>query len=143
MKITVKIEGQPFEVEIGDLYQRPVIATVDGEPFEVWPEGEQAFKVKSSTQNGSASSLQNGDYNGLVKNTVVAPIPGLIVSVLVQTGDEVNVGQEICVLEAMKMKNTIRSPRAGRVEGVKVATGHQVSKGDVIVVFKDEFIFLS
>jgi biotin carboxyl carrier protein len=140
MKITVKIEGQPFEVEIGDLYQRPVIATVDGEQFEVWPEGEEAFKVKRPTRNGFASPLQNGNsHNGLVKNTVVAPIPGLIISVSVKAGDKVTAGQEICVLEAMKMKNTIRSPQDGRVEGVKVATGHQVSKGDVIVAFEDGF----
>ena len=140
MKVTVEIEGQPFEVKIEDLYQRPVIATVDGERFEVWPEGQEPFKVKLSTPNGSAAPLKNGrSNNGPVKNAVVAPIPGLIVSISIKRGDEVTQGQGVCVLEAMKMKNTIRSPRAGRIADVCVAAGQQVGEGDVIIAFEEAF----
>jgi biotin carboxyl carrier protein len=138
MKITVKIDGDPFDVEIGNLYERPVIARVDGLQFEVWPEGEEAFKVKPSSNNGPISKetvSKNNSSNGLASNTVTAPIPGMILVVHVEEGDEVVSGQELCVLEAMKMKNAIRSPHSGRIAAVKVRSGQQVAEGDVLVVF--------
>jgi biotin carboxyl carrier protein len=138
MKISVKIDGDPFDVEIGNLYERPVIAQVDGLQFEVWPEGEEAFKVKPTPNNGLAlkkSDLKNNSYNGSASNTVTAPIPGMILEVHVEEGDEVVSGQELCILEAMKMKNTIRSPLFGRIAAIKVRSGQQVAEGDVLVVF--------
>jgi biotin carboxyl carrier protein len=138
MKIMVKIDGDPFDVEIGNLYERPVIARVDGLQFEVWPEGEEAFKVKTASNNGSVNKeaiSKNNSSNGSVTNTVTAPIPGMILDVHVEEGDKVVSGQELCILEAMKMKNTIRSPRSGCIAGVKVHSGQQVAEGDVLVVF--------
>ena len=137
MKITVRIEGTPFEVEINDLYQRPVIATVDGEQFQVWPEGEKAFQVQQPIKIESAHpSNTEKSYSGPVKHAIVAPIPGIIESILVKTGDEVAAGQAVCVLEAMKMKNTLRSPRAGRIADLKVTTGQQVGEGEELASFE-------
>ena len=137
MKITVKIEGQSYEVEIEGLYQRPVIAWLEGERFEVWPEGEAAFRERQPAQRESVAPSQQGNpYNGSANSVLRAPIPGLIASVAVQTGEEIAAGQEICVLEAMKMKNTLRAPRDGRIAAVKVRTGQQVGQGEVIVAFE-------
>lgn len=135
MKIKVVIEGEFFEVDVEDVYQRPVIATVDGERFEVWPEGENAFQAQQPAPKKSPASPTWNKYFGPGNGKVTAPIPGLIVSVSVQVGDQVSAGQEICVLEAMKMKNTIRSPRTGWIEQVEVASGQQVGQGDVMVTF--------
>ena len=44
MKLIVKVENQSFEVEVGDIHDRPIIATIDGEPFEVWPEDVQLVR---------------------------------------------------------------------------------------------------
>ena len=139
MKITVKIEGQPFEVEINDLYQRPVIATIDGEAFEVWPEGEEPFKVRQLTKTESAPPLKREKaYSGTVKDRIVAPIPGVIESIHVKAGEEVAAGQASCVLEAMKMKNTIRSPRPGRIGDIKVKIDQQVGEGEDLVSFESD-----
>ena len=73
-----------------------------------------------------------------MKDRIVAPIPGVIESIHVKTGDEVTAGQAICVLEAMKMKNTIRSPRAGMIKDVQVQIGQQVGAGEVIVSFQND-----
>ncbi len=62
-------------------------------------------------------------------------IPGLIFLIKVQEGEKVVPGQELCILEAMKMKNVIRAPRAGRIAAVKVNNGQQVAEGDVLVEF--------
>lgn len=77
----------------------------------------------------------NIDGESMVSNTVVAPIPGLIFLIKVQEGETVIPGQELCVLEAMKMKNVIRAPRAGQIASVKVSNGQQVAEGDVLVEF--------
>jgi acetyl-CoA/propionyl-CoA carboxylase biotin carboxyl carrier protein len=61
---------------------------------------------------------------------------GTIVQVLVAVGDTVEVGQAVCVLEAMKMENHITAEKAGTVTEVKVAPGDSVGAGDVVVVIE-------
>jgi biotin carboxyl carrier protein len=65
---------------------------------------------------------------------VKAPMPGRVVRVLVEAGDEVEEGQGCVVIEAMKMQNELKSPKAGRVVRVGVAVGETVGSGDVLVV---------
>ena len=65
---------------------------------------------------------------------VKAPMPGRVVRVLVEVGDEVAEGQGVVVIEAMKMQNELKSPKAGRVVRVAVAVGDTVGSGDVLVV---------
>jgi acetyl-CoA/propionyl-CoA carboxylase, biotin carboxylase, biotin carboxyl carrier protein len=67
---------------------------------------------------------------------VVAPMQGTIVEVLVAVGDGIEVGQPVCVLEAMKMENQVDSEQAGSVTEVRVAAGDNVSAGDVLVVIE-------
>jgi len=64
-------------------------------------------------------------------------MPGSIVSVAVQAGDQVEIGQDVCVLEAMKMNNRIRAPRAGTVAQVHIGPGQQVQHGDLLVTYAD------
>ena len=66
--------------------------------------------------------------------TVVAPMQGTVVAVSVAVGDEVEAGQALCVLEAMKMENNVTAERSGTVTEVHVAPGDTVSAGDVLVV---------
>jgi acetyl-CoA/propionyl-CoA carboxylase biotin carboxyl carrier protein len=61
---------------------------------------------------------------------------GTIVKVLVSEGDDVDLGQTVCVLEAMKMENNIAASKAGTVTEVKVAAGQSVGSGDVVVVIE-------
>jgi len=65
---------------------------------------------------------------------VKAPMPGRVVRVLVEAGDEVEEGQGVVVIEAMKMQNELKSPKAGRVVRVGVVVGDTVGSGDVLVV---------
>ena len=61
-------------------------------------------------------------------------MPGRVVRVLVEVGDEVEEQQGVVVIEAMKMQNELKSPKAGRVVRVAVAVGETVGSGDVLVV---------
>jgi biotin carboxyl carrier protein len=63
-------------------------------------------------------------------------MPGRVVRVLVNPGDEVVARQSVVVVEAMKMENELRSPKAGRVKNVQVAAGTSVEAGRVLVVIE-------
>jgi len=65
---------------------------------------------------------------------VKAPMPGRVVRLLVEVGDEVEEGQGVVVIEAMKMQNELKSPKAGRVVRVGAGVGNTVGAGDVLVV---------
>jgi biotin carboxyl carrier protein len=70
-------------------------------------------------------------------STVSAPMPGVILEVHVKTGDHVERGQQIAVLEAMKMHNLIGAPRAGTIGEVCVTPGQAVGHGDVLVHYTE------
>lgn len=67
-----------------------------------------------------------------------APIPGLVVKVLVNDGDEVHTGQSLVILEAMKMENDLRAPRAAIVAHVKAKPGDRVDQGQVLITLQAE-----
>jgi glutaconyl-CoA/methylmalonyl-CoA decarboxylase subunit gamma len=70
-------------------------------------------------------------------STLDAPMPGVILEVHVKAGDTVQRGQQIAVLDAMKMHNVIGSPRAGTIVEVCVAAGQSVGHGEPIVRFAE------
>jgi len=67
---------------------------------------------------------------------IVSPMPGKVVRVLVALGDNVEAGQGVIVVEAMKMQNELKSPKAGAVAAIKVEAGATVNSGDVLVVIE-------
>jgi acetyl/propionyl-CoA carboxylase alpha subunit len=66
--------------------------------------------------------------------SVKAPMPGRVVRVLVEAGEDVAEGRGVVVIEAMKMQNELKSPKAGRVVRIGVGVGDTVGSGDVLVV---------
>jgi len=76
--------------------------------------------------------------SGAAGNQVAAPMPGRIVLVKATPGDSVEAGQELLVMEAMKMELSLKAPRAGIVEHVGAAAGDFVEADTVLIRFKDE-----
>jgi len=146
MKIKVEIDGQIFQVEVEELHQRPVIAVVDGEKFEVWPEedtfeGDRAERLSAPSisipEEGQLRAMPEKADQGGRATDVKSPLPGVIVAVLVKPGEAVSRGQELCTLEAMKMKNAIKSNREGTIAEVKVGVGDQVSHGQLLMTYEE------
>lgn len=141
MKYRIRIDNQLFEVEINNLQERPIVVSVNGTDIEVWPENiNQAPSIVSPEAKTSTKSKQmireknSGESNDIVTNNMItAPIPGVVLSVNVKIGDEVESGQELCVIEAMKMRNVIRTPRGGKIDGLYVITGQTVDHGEKLV----------
>ena len=97
---------------------------VDGHRFEGEALDERTRAIRDIT---AAASKSTGPA------PVVAPMPGLIVRVSVSVGDDVEAGQALVVMEAMKMENELRSSASGKVRAVHVAPGRTVEKGTVLV----------
>ena len=121
--------------------ERSVDVEVDGRRFNVrlWvPEAMSSPAQVASVAAGptparpkpTASASASGGAAGA--NNVTVPMQGTIVKVLVEKGDAVEIGQPICVLEAMKMENNINAERAGTITEVKVKPGQTVGAGDIV-----------
>ncbi len=148
--VRVTVEGQTFDVEIVDLHARPVLAIVDGETFEVWPESRAVHPVPAGDRSvdqappapipPAVPAVQPGGNGAQAVpklNAVYAPIPGVIRSIAVKPGSVVKFGQELCVLEAMKMNNVIRASREGRIAAVHVAVGEHVRHHAILMEYAD------
>jgi acetyl-CoA/propionyl-CoA carboxylase biotin carboxyl carrier protein len=120
-----------------DLVERTVPVEVDGRRFSVrvWlppapvgggAAGPPARSRPKLTSSGSGAAVGDG--------TVIAPMQGTIVSVLLEVGATVEVGQAILVLEAMKMENHINAERSGTIAEIRVAAGDSVGTGDVLAI---------
>jgi biotin carboxyl carrier protein len=131
----VTVGDQEYTVEIENPRARPVRAIVDGEPVEVHVEesaeatapATEAVEPPASTVSTAVRTPTTVPAAGA--GSVTAPLPGTVVSINVEEGDAVEPGQELCVLEAMKMNNPIRATRSGTVQKVHVQVGEQVQHG--------------
>ena len=134
---SVKVDGKVYDVQLKTIdKEKPFPIKVNDVPFRAKLK-PTARKVASKTPESTALvSVAKPSRRTVVEGAVTAPMAGKIVSVLVKDGDSVNVGDVLCVLEAMKMENEITAPKAGIVEEIKVSEGMPVNAGEVLVVVK-------
>ena len=118
---------------------------IEGKIFEVWPEDENFTSNVVQTEAPLISVPEPVSKPGAIGETnttqqsdqVQAPLPGVIVAVLVKPGDTVSRGQELCTLEAMKMKNAIKSSREGTIKSIDINIGDQVNHGQLLMTFTE------
>jgi propionyl-CoA carboxylase alpha chain len=67
--------------------------------------------------------------------SIISPMPGAIVQVFVQPGDHVVEGQQLCVIEAMKMQNILKAEIEGKIEQVNVKAGDSVAVDELLIQF--------
>jgi len=133
-QVTVIVDGCKYVVEVGDLRERPIKATVNQKTYQVQlPAHGSPTNAENdkSTPGIGVPTVQEIDCA-----SITAPMPGDILEVKVKPGDGVEPGDLVCVLEAMKMKNMIRSNRTGVIASVDVSAGQSVDYGTVLVTFE-------
>jgi len=133
--LAVKIGGKSVAVDLVELSDgmsvridgRMVDLTVEGKPPEVGivASGHRSYVRVVSERERAAENAKRGGAS-TKDQTVRSPMPGRIVKVNVKVGDEVNVGDPLLVVEAMKMENEIKAKFAGKVLEVHVAAGATV-----------------
>ncbi len=133
----------PDDAEALPRVLRDVTAEVDGRRYQVklWvPDLGDAVVTAgpgaSGAARGAGPKRPKATASGAGSGTVAVPMQGTIVKVLVAAGDAVEVGQTVCVLEAMKMENNVNAEKAGTVKEVRVSAGESVGPGDVIAVIE-------
>jgi len=112
-RLSIEVDGKRYEVEA--LVPEP-------------PHAELARRRQERTRGGAHTGA---------KDAVVTPMQGTVLAVEVAEGDDVEAGQVICVVEAMKMENEITAHRSGRVTELAVEPGQAVSSGQAICVIVD------
>ncbi len=132
-RYSLLIAGKSYEVfarrvnrpdEAGYRYE----ILVAGQRFEITVEDEREKALKGSIQ----AAHESGEA------TVRAPMPGLVLSFPLEPGMEVERGQTVVILEAMKMENDLASPITGKVKEIRASKGQTVNQGDVLVVVSAE-----
>jgi biotin carboxyl carrier protein len=94
----------------------------------------QADGLVRATVNGRRSRRGGQVAGAAGEQRIVAPMPGKVLRVLVQPGQDVAARQPLVVVEAMKMENELSSPRAGRVKDVVAVEGQSVEAGRVLII---------
>jgi len=94
----------------------------------------RVYHVEVLDPRGPRGRRSAGESSG--PRSITAAMPGRVVRVLVEPGQEVAEGEAVIVVEAMKMQNEMKAPRAGRVASVKAEAGATVSAGDILVVIE-------
>ena len=142
-KYQYKVQGVDYEVEIEEVEGNIAKVNVNGIPFEVELQKPinaakhptitrpkvEAPKPVAPTPPPAAAPAQPAGTGSPVK----APLPGTITELKVQVGQQVNVGDVVLVLEAMKMQNNIEAEYAGTVTSITVKQGETVMEGAVLM----------
>lgn len=132
--ISLLIDGYSYDLRV-----HPVLVdggATDTLTFEVVMDGVPRVVELVDQRRHALSGMAKGRHGG-GDAQIKAPMPGLVVNVLVTAGDSVEHNQRVVVLEAMKMQNDLLTPKAGIVKAVKAEKGQAVNQGQVLVIVGD------
>jgi biotin carboxyl carrier protein len=138
----VMLDGQSVVADAVEIAPNTISILLDGQSYEirVTPLPGGTLKLQAGTQEFTAEVIdprawkgrRHGSVEAEGRQPVLAPMPGKVVRLLVEAGDQVEAGQGLLVVEAMKMQNEIRSPKSGIVERILPKEGQPVNAGEVL-----------
>ncbi|MCL1943820.1 MAG: acetyl-CoA carboxylase biotin carboxyl carrier protein subunit [Candidatus Azobacteroides sp.] len=146
----IKINGNFYHVHINDIDEYTATVEVNGTPYRVQLEGEIQ---KTAAAKKPVSAIPKAQANNPAitiaapsapvskpampshGSSIKAPLPGVVLEIIVKPGDVVKPGQKLLTLEAMKMENNILADRDGTVSEIKITQGQSVLEGtDLIII---------
>ena len=133
------INGNKYEVAIGDIVENIASVTVNGEEYKVEMEKEQKPEKKKVVVKPVAAASEPATASSPkanLGNALKSPLPGIITEIKVSVGDDVNAGDTVVVLEAMKMANNREAEKSGKVTAVLVQEGESVMEDTPLVVIE-------
>ncbi|MBI4233424.1 MAG: hypothetical protein HY686_03190 [Chloroflexi bacterium] len=134
-RFRVRVGGRWFTVEVEGDARSPLKVLVDGQPVEVEEVQREgpAGAPRPVERVAPRSRVAPHHPLGQAERRIVSPMPGRVVAVTVRPGQQVAAGQEVCVVEAMKMEQSIRTSVAGRVKALHVRPSQNIAGGDLLV----------
>lgn len=144
----ITLDGVPYEVNFTNINNQPIFSLIlggqsyealitpgEGDQWEVMLRGRQyAVEVEDERERRLRQMAGMGHGHGTGEFTLKAPMPGLVVNVLVSEGQEVRKGETLIILESMKMQNELKSNRPGKIASIKVQAGQGVEQNQPLVV---------
>ena len=137
-----KINGNLYNVVIGDIEDNIAHVEVNGTHYTVEmekkPKAAPAPKpvVRPAVKPAAAPAAAPAARPAAAKSGVKSPLPGVILDIKVNVGDEVKKGQTVIILEAMKMENSINADKDGKVTAINVSKGESVLEGTDLVIIE-------
>ena len=125
----VKVDGKPYEIEVkkaADAVSKPPSLSMPSQPV--------TQKTTPAAQEPPPVPVRSAPSGG----EVTAPMPGLILEIMVTPGNQVVAGTPVIKMEAMKMENEIPSPVSGTVKTIAVKVGDNVSTDETLMVIEEE-----
>ena len=128
-RYSLLIGGKSYEV----LAHRVNKPDVTGYRYEVLIAGRRfEISVEDEREKALSGSIHGAHESG--EAMVRAPMPGLVLGIPLSAGSDIERGQTVVILEAMKMENDLAAPISGKIKEVRVSKGQTVNQGDVLVV---------
>ncbi len=138
----VSLDGKPVDADVILAAPNAVSVILGGVVFDIHiaPSLNGTYKLQTGPHEFKADvrdprawhGRKQGALEAEGRQQIIAPMPGKVIRWLVNVGDEVEAGQGLVVVEAMKMQNEIRSPKKGKVERLHAKEGQAVNAGDVL-----------
>jgi biotin carboxyl carrier protein len=146
----IKLDNKPVELDLIHLRENRyhLILNYKSYNLEVVSHNPKSGEVAVKVNNQLIKVMVNTALDELLKKmglnnnsaaitkNISAPMPGLILDIIVAEGDEVKKGDKLLVLEAMKMENIIKSPGNGKIKSIVVAQGDSVDSGQNLIHFE-------
>ena len=135
--VSVLVNGERYDVEILERTRNSVSFQYGKRNYLVEFVQEVADKASpSSTRSPGKTAIKSSRHVSNNPGELIAPIPGVVIGVLVSVGDTVAEGDVVLRLEAMKMENNIFAPKDGVIEAIEVAVGDEVSDHQLLLRIK-------
>jgi biotin carboxyl carrier protein len=139
----IALNGEPVDVDVAEIATNTLSILIRGESHEirVARSSDGLLKIQTGLREFTAEVSDQRSWRGRRlghvevegRQQITAPMAGKVVRVLVKSGEKVEMGQGLLVVEAMKMQNEIRSTKSGTVERLLAEEGQAVNAGDTLV----------
>lgn len=122
-------ENKSYQVELANvnLQEKRITFKLDDEQFDIQLEDQYDALIQKMGFNKSA---------GNDSKKMSAPMPGIVLDVLKKEGDIIEKGENVLILEAMKMENVLKAPSDGTIAKIEVSKGEAVDKGQMLIVME-------
>jgi len=136
-----KIYGHEYETRVVRREDDEIVVSVNGQEYKAYLEPTRRQTLAKATPKLERPKVAPGEDTRKTASpteakgagVIKAPLPGLILKVMVKEGDSVKVGQPVCVMEAMKMQNNIAATTDGVISKISVSEGASVLEGQELV----------
>ena len=133
-KFKFKVRGNKYEATINNFEKNIVDIDINGTNYKVEIEQDViTAKTPKLVRAKVQTSKEDASIKPKIGSSVNAPLPGTIIKLMFKVGDEVNAGDTLLIMEAMKMENNIQAETGGKIKSILVAEGDTVLQGDALI----------